>query len=74
MYYVCIGPIHCLKGVSYYDLSVLSMSVMGFQKKVSMGWVSGVSSIQVYSGFWNNFINLAKPLTLCVFSNSNDTI
>ena len=30
-----------LKVVSYYDLSVLSMSVMGFQKKVLMGggWV-----------------------------------
>ena len=30
-----------LKVVSYYDLSVLSMSVMGFQKKVCMGggWV-----------------------------------
>ena len=30
-----------LKVVSYYDLSVLSMSVMGFQKKVWMGdgWV-----------------------------------
>ena len=29
-----------LKVVSYYDLSVLSMSVMGFQKKVWMvgGW------------------------------------
>ena len=30
-----------LKAVTYYDLSVLSMSVMGFQKKVWMGggWV-----------------------------------
>ena len=30
-----------LKVVSYYDLSVLSMSVMGLQKKVLMrgGWV-----------------------------------
>ena len=31
-----------LKVVSYYDVSVLSMSVMGFQKKVWMGvggWV-----------------------------------
>ena len=26
-----------LKVVSYYDLSVLSMSVMGFQKKVGIG-------------------------------------
>ena len=30
-----------LKVVGYYDLSVLSMSVMGFQKKVWMGWVGG---------------------------------
>ena len=38
------------KVVSYYDLSVLSMSVMGF-KKTKFGWgVGGVSSIQVYFG------------------------
>ena len=36
--YVCT----LLKGVSYYDLSVLSMSVMGFQKKFGWGgWVGG---------------------------------
>ena len=35
MYSVCI--IALLKIVGYYDLSVLSMSVMGFQKKVWMG-------------------------------------
>ena len=42
-----------LKVVGYYDLSVLSMSVMGFQtnKKVWMGCVGGVSSIP--SLFWN---------------------
>ena len=43
-----------LKVVSYYDLSVLSMLVMGFQKKFGWGvgeWV-GVSSIQVYFGFF----------------------
>ena len=35
-----------LKVVSYYDLSVLSMSVMGFPKKSLDGeWVGGVSSI-----------------------------
>ena len=38
-----------LKVVSYYDLSVLSMSLMGFQKKNLDG--GGVSSIQVYFGF-----------------------
>ena len=27
--------------VGYYDLSVLSMSVMGFQKKFGWGWVGG---------------------------------
>ena len=42
-----------LKVVGYYDLSDLSMSVMGFQKKVWMvGWVGGVSSIQVVFGFF----------------------
>ena len=39
---MCILSVHTLlKVVGYYDLSVLSMSVMGFQKKVWMGggWV-----------------------------------
>ena len=35
-----------LKVVGYYDLSVQSMSVMGFLKKIGWGWVGGVSSIQ----------------------------
>ena len=49
MYSVCT----LLKVVGYYDLSDLSMSVMGFQKKVWMvGWVGGVSSIQVVFGFF----------------------
>ena len=30
-----------LKVVSYYDLSVLSMSLMGFQKKLDRVWVGG---------------------------------
>ena len=38
-----------LKVVSYYDLSVLSMSVTGFQKKI------GMSPIQVYFGFLKFF-------------------
>ena len=42
---MCILSVYTLlKVVGYYDLSVLSMSVMGFQKKeVSMvgGWVGG---------------------------------
>ena len=39
---MCILSVYALlKVVGYYDLSVLSMSVMGFQKKVWMegGWV-----------------------------------
>ena len=49
-YHVCSVCIHIVKVVSYYDLSVLSMSVMGFKKKVwrAGGWVGGVSSIQVF--------------------------
>ena len=46
---MCILSVHTLlKVVGFYDLSVLSMSVMGFKKKVWMGWVVGVSSIQVF--------------------------
>ena len=55
-----------LKVVSYYDLSVLSMSVMGFQNKKFGwrvgGWLGGVSSIQVFFDFLN-FLHFAKPLT-----------
>ena len=29
-----VGPIYIAKVVGYYDFSVLSMSVMGFQKKL----------------------------------------
>ena len=45
-----------LKVVGYYDLSVLSMSVIGFKKKyLDGGWVQF---------FWDflNFFNFAKPL------------
>ena len=53
-----------LKVVGYYDLSVLSMSVMGFQtnKKVWMGCVGGVSSIQLYFGILF-FLTLQSPLS-----------
>ena len=45
-----------LKVVSYYDLSVPSMSMMGFHKKcLDGGWVGGVSSIQVYYGILELF-------------------
>ena len=40
-----------LKVVGYYDLNVLSMSVMVFQKKFVWGWVGGESSIQFFLGF-----------------------
>ena len=36
---VVYTPCTLLKVVAYYDLNVLSMSVMGFQKKVWMGGV-----------------------------------
>ena len=52
-----------LKVVGYYDLSVLSMSVMGFQQKsLDGGWVGGVGSIQFFLDVWNLF-NFAKPLS-----------
>ena len=53
-----------LKVITYYDLSVLSMSVVGFQQK-KFGWgggVGGVSCIQVFFlDFWKLF-SFAKPL------------
>ena len=45
-----------LKVVSHYDLSVLSVSVLGFQKNVDWVW-GGLSSIQF---FWI-FLNYANP-------------
>ena len=59
MYSVCI----LLKVVGYYDLSVLSMSVMGFQKSLDGGWVGGVSSIHFFWIF-GIFFNFAKPLRI----------
>ena len=44
-----------LKVVSYYDLSVLSMSVMGFHKKV---WIGGFELYPVL--FWI-FLTLQSP-------------
>ena len=51
-----------LKVVSYYDLSVLSMSVMGFPKK--LGWGVGGWCELYPSLFWSfgDFFNFAKPL------------
>ena len=47
-----------------YDLSVLTVSRMGFQKKKNWigGWVGGLSSIQFFFDFWN-FFYFAKPLS-----------
>ena len=60
---MCIQSVYILlKVVVYYDLSVLSMSVMGFEKKIGWGWVGWVRCIQFFFvDFWNLF-NFAKPL------------
>ena len=50
----CLYMYTLLKVVNYYDLSVLSMSVMGFQKK--FGW------FELHPSFFWNFCNFAKPL------------
>ena len=53
---MCILSVYALlKVVGYYDLSVLSMSEMGFQKKFRWGWVDGVISIQIGFGFFELF-------------------
>ena len=61
--------------VGYYDPSVLSMSVMGFQKEsLDGGWVGGVSSIQFFLEVWN-FFNFAKPLRpLCIIPLSTSSM
>ena len=51
----CIFCMYIAKVVGYYDLSVLSMSVMGLKKKFGWGWVGGVSSIQVFFGYLEFF-------------------
>ena len=47
---MCILSVYTLlKVVGYYDLSVLSMSVMvSKKKKMDGGWVGGLSSIQSF--------------------------
>ena len=60
---MCILSVYTLlKVVGYYDLSVLSMSVMGFQKK-KFGWgcVGGVSSIQFFLDFWKKNVLCKAP-------------
>ena len=48
---MCILPVHSLlKVVSYFDLSVLPMSVMGFKK--SLDWGMGGWGEQLYPSFF----------------------
>ena len=60
---MCILSVYTLlKVVSYYDSSVMSMSMMVFQKK-KFGWgVGRVSFIQFFCDFWREKIIFAKPL------------
>ena len=55
MYFVCIYYT-LLKVVSYYDFSVLSMSVTGFQKKKFEWRVGGWGELYPsFFDFWNLF-------------------
>ena len=62
VYSVCIYTL--LRVVGYYDLSVLSMSVMGFKKKEVWMGVGGWGELYP-SFFWDfcNCFNFAKPLS-----------
>ena len=61
-----------IKVVGYYDLSVLSMSVMGFQK-VWMGGGWGELD-QFFFWIFRIFFNFAKPLMLTCIVNSFSNI
>ena len=52
-------PYTLLKVVSYYDLSALSMSVMGFKQKTV--WVG--RWVELYPSLFWNLLNFAKRLT-----------
>ena len=56
MYFVCKYTL--LKVVSHYDLSVLSMSVMGFQKKVCIG---------VQGFIWKKDMSVPWARIVCLF-------
>ena len=63
MTFLCILSVcTLLKLVGYYDLSVLSMSVMVFQKK-KFGWGGWVETYAIFFGFLEFFFNFARPLT-----------
>ena len=51
-----------LKVVGYYDLSCLSLSVMGFQKKKEEVWMEGGWGELLFWDFLI-FFNFAKPLS-----------
>ena len=64
MYSVCkYGIQGCYS--HHYDLSVLSMSVMGFQKSLNNGWVSEL--YPVFLGDFLNLFNFAKHLRCLYF-------
>ena len=50
-----------LKVVGYYDLSVLSMSVMGFQNKIGWGWGELYPSFFWILGIFGIFLTLQSP-------------
>ena len=60
----CLYNYTLLKVVGYYDLSILSMSVMGFQKKSLYGvWVGGWSELYpIFVGICGIFLTLQSPL------------
>ena len=63
---MCILSVYTLlKVVGYYDLSVLSKSVMVFQKKFGWGvgaYLGGVSSIQICFGIFEIVLTLQSRL------------
>ena len=63
MYSVCI---YLLKVVGYYDLSVLSMSVIGFQKKsLDRAWVGGWGELYpIFFGFLEFFKLCKAPILI----------
>ena len=60
---MCILSVYTLlKVVGYYDLSVLSMSVMGFQKKFRRGVGGWGELYPSLFGIFLNFFNFANPI------------
>ena len=62
---MCILSVYTLlKVVGYYDFSVLSLSVMGFQQK-KFGWGVGVGGwgelYPIFLGFLEFFLTLQSP-------------